>query len=450
MMGKNAAAVLRDLVKPWNVAIHSTSGLAGSVAEVSDADDKDRRGKNQEVLRRKPGLRAVPVRDRGQSIELTPWTLLHTLGRANVLARQGAGRGLAEHWASLKYCQALNGNHGRFMTLSDEGRNPIRHYKAVQSGELGIGFALAVAQEVLRRRHPDHSVSVIDAEIALRAGWTLTGKEDSALRALKRPHFFLEVWKPGAPSKVVLVACKGTHGKPAQVHAQLSTAAVHVEAVHLGRPDGTPAMVFGTEIPGKDPVTLHLLEAAGSGSLLRPAGVGEVDLDTPPEDRAVVPGIDLAWGTGDEPRMVPGFHVRPEDYGWFRRVLAHADAAGLMAFSGGGEPTAKYLSKRQGKRHFEQYTHAGTGIVQDIAYSVHGVDFVGTDHVFRLNGTRVEAFSGIARDLFKDLAAGRVEEYRRGAYALREEWSDEQWDAKWNGPVSLSRDGSVLAIRVLG
>ncbi|MER8187984.1 hypothetical protein [Kitasatospora sp. NPDC094015] len=203
-MGKNAAAVLRDLVQPWNVAMHSTSGLAGSVAEVSAADDRERREKNQELLRRKPGLRAVTVRDRGHSIELTPWKLLHTLGRANVLARQGAGRGLAEHWASLKYCQALVGNHGGFMTLSGEGRNPIRHYKAIQSGELGIGFALAVAQEVLGRRYPDHSVSVIDAETALRAGWTLTGKVGSAHRASKRPHFLLEVWKPGAPSKMVL------------------------------------------------------------------------------------------------------------------------------------------------------------------------------------------------------------------------------------------------------
>ncbi|MFD7585666.1 hypothetical protein ACFV84_09595 [Kitasatospora sp. NPDC059811] len=446
---KKAAAVLKDLAQPWNVSIHSTSGLAGSVAEVSELDDKGRREKNQELLRRKPGLGAVPVRDRGQSIELAPWKLLHTLGRANVLARQGAGRGLAEHWASLKYCQALAGNHGSFMTLSDEGRNPMRHYKAVQSGELGIGFALAVAQEVLRRRYPDHSVSVIDAEIALRAGWTLTGKEDSSHRAAKRPHFFLEVWKPGEPSKVVLVACKGRHGKAAQVHAQLSTAAAHVEAVHIGKPDETPAMVFGTEIPGKDPITLHLLETPGDGVLHLPAGAREVNLDSPPEDHAVVPGIDLAWGTGEKPRVVSGYHVRPEDYTWFRRVLAHVDAAGLMAFTGGGEPTARYLSQRQGKRHFEQYTHAGTGIVQDIAYSVHGIDFVGTDHVFRLNGTRVEAFSGIARDLFKDLAAGRVEQYRYKAHALRSEWPEEAWDTKWGGPVSLSQDGSVMAIRVL-
>lgn len=31
------------------------------------------------------------------------------------------------------------------MMLSEEGLNPTRHYKAVQSGELGFGFALAVA-----------------------------------------------------------------------------------------------------------------------------------------------------------------------------------------------------------------------------------------------------------------------------------------------------------------
>ncbi|MEU7730218.1 hypothetical protein AB0B78_34110 [Streptomyces sp. NPDC040724] len=55
------------------------------------------------------------------------WDVLHSLGRANVLARQGAGRGLTEHWAGLKYCQALTGNDGRYMALSTEGRNPRRH-----------------------------------------------------------------------------------------------------------------------------------------------------------------------------------------------------------------------------------------------------------------------------------------------------------------------------------
>ncbi|MDX2393473.1 MULTISPECIES: hypothetical protein [unclassified Streptomyces] len=60
-------------------------------------------------------------------------------------------------------------------------------------------------------------------------------------------------------------------------------------------------------------------------------------------------------------------------------------------------------------REFETFTHAGTGIVQDVTHTIHGKKFVGTDHVFRLNGVRVEAFSGLAEDLFDHLRDGRVE-----------------------------------------
>ncbi|WP_405713963.1 hypothetical protein OG264_32470 [Streptomyces xanthophaeus] len=114
--------------------------------------------------------------------------MLHSLGRANVLARQGAGRGLAEHWASLKYCQALTGNDGRYMALSTEGRTPRR----------GIGFALALARRVLAAQYPDHSVSVIDAQIAMRAGWELTGREAGRSSAPRRPGFFSAPTQPGA------------------------------------------------------------------------------------------------------------------------------------------------------------------------------------------------------------------------------------------------------------
>jgi hypothetical protein len=113
----------------------------------------------------------------GQSVTVTPWEVLHALGPATVLSRQGAGRGLAEHWGCLKYCQALEGSSGKYMKLSEEGLNPRRHYKTVQSGELGIGFALAVAERIVRKRYPGHSVSLVDADIALQAGWALVGKD---------------------------------------------------------------------------------------------------------------------------------------------------------------------------------------------------------------------------------------------------------------------------------
>ncbi|MGW1564860.1 hypothetical protein ACWCQ1_52020 [Streptomyces sp. NPDC002144] len=84
------------------------------------------------------------------------------------------------------------------MALSEEGLNPRRHYKTVQSGELGIGFALAVAEQALRKRYPDHLISVVDADIALQAGWALVGKDVKRRDWVKlRPDFLLEAWKPG-------------------------------------------------------------------------------------------------------------------------------------------------------------------------------------------------------------------------------------------------------------
>lgn len=74
--------------------------------------------------------------------------------------------------------------------------------------------------------------------------------------------------------------------------------------------------------------------------------------------------------------------------------------------------------------------------------------FVGTDHVFRLNGTRVEAFSGVRANLFGHLSPGRLEQYRSDVYALRSAWPSDTWDEEWGGPVSIHEDGSVLAMHL--
>ncbi|MCH0573182.1 hypothetical protein I3F60_28730 [Streptomyces sp. MUM 136J] len=79
------------------------------------------------------------------------------------------------------------------MALSTEGRNPRRHYAATQSGELGIGFALALARRVLAAQCPNHSVSVINAQIAMRADWEPTGREAGRSSAPRQPGFFLEM-----------------------------------------------------------------------------------------------------------------------------------------------------------------------------------------------------------------------------------------------------------------
>ena len=64
-----------------------------------------------------------------------------------------------------------------FLGLTDEGHRIADHYKSLQSSELGIGFALTLAEHMLRSRFPDHSVTIVSADTALRAGWALTSRD---------------------------------------------------------------------------------------------------------------------------------------------------------------------------------------------------------------------------------------------------------------------------------
>ncbi|KUN68842.1 hypothetical protein AQJ46_19975 [Streptomyces canus] len=93
--------------------------------------------------------------------------------------------------------------------------------------------------------------------------------------------------------------------------------------------------------------------------------------------------------------------------------------------------------------------HAATDSVQDAACTLLGIPFIGTDHVFRLNRTRVEAFSGAHADLFTHLSRGRLQQYRSDVHALRPKSPADTWDEEWNGPVSKHQDGSVLAMHLL-
>ncbi|GAA4617802.1 hypothetical protein [Saccharopolyspora hordei] len=461
-MRKSAEDVLEDLARSSNISLHSNDELVRAVARAATAADKERAKKKAEAkkpknedtaLRRKPEL--LPIRAWNErAIPLTPWDVLHTLGRAIALSRRGAARGLAEHWGALKYSQALTDDMSRFMKLSVEGKSSTsQRYKAIQSNELGIGFALAIAERVLSHRYPDRVVSIVPADTALRAGWALTSKEKGTrIKYSYRPQFFAEVWKPGEPSLVVPVACKGSHSNTAYCSRQLASASAHVEAVHIGPWNETPALIFSTTLPSdKDRhVTVHALRAGGNGGWLSaPRGTGP-GVDTPLEDVNQPPNITVPARGGEPPRSDLGFHITKKQFDWFARVVARTDAAGLTAFAGHGNATAQYLTKRQGKEYFEtDFEHAAAQSVQDAEQDLLGICFSGTDHIFRLNGPRVEAFSGVARDLLGHLVRGEVAEYRRKTYRRRTKWPHTTWDDDWGGPVSIHPDGSVLAMRLL-
>ncbi|MET9218587.1 hypothetical protein ABZX65_07335 [Streptomyces sp. NPDC003300] len=444
---KAIAEILEELSTTSHVQVRSSAELADQVSKAAAEEDKKRLEDGRGPQRRRTDYRAV--RTAPQSLALTPWQVIHAISLGAAAGRQGAGRGLAEHWGSLRYSQAMEANRGRYLQLSSEGRDLLRFYKATQSGEIGTGFASLLAENVVRSRYPDHSVSVIPADVALKADWTLrsSGTDGRPEALQRRPHFFVEAWQPGQPSHVLLLASKGRHSSVRQVHKQLSTASAHVESVHIGPYGTVPYLLIGTEIPTKESLAVHVLEVPGA-TALRPPGkpsAPDLDLYLEQENRAA----DTVRPAGHGETTVPGFQIMPDSFAWFSSVLALTEAAALMAFTGGGKPTVQYLTKEQGKRHFQHDANANTARLRDAEHTIHGIDFVGTDHIYRLNGTRVEAFSGLRRSLYLHLHHGRVNEYRREVHDLRGQWPDHSTSKQWNA-VSVRADGTVMAIRLRG
>ncbi|WP_326739828.1 hypothetical protein [Streptomyces sp. NBC_01022] len=204
-MARTARQTLNALSRATNINVQSTAELAARVDSATAAADKKRREKGQGPVRRKPGLLPLPRTECSQTIELTPWQVLHAVARGYVLAGQGMGRGLAEHWLSLKFCEALGANRAGSMDLTDKGRTPERWYKAMQARELAVGFGLAVAEHIVQQRYPDHVTSVVDTSTVLRAGWPLNVSQRNR-SSRPRPDYLIEAWKPGEPSKITLVS----------------------------------------------------------------------------------------------------------------------------------------------------------------------------------------------------------------------------------------------------
>ncbi|MGQ7753650.1 hypothetical protein ACUN29_35095 [Streptomyces sp. WC2508] len=448
---KPTEEVLQDLTQPSNVSVHSDVVLVGKVEAAIAADDKKRKENEYEPLRRKPSLAPIPQTELPRQFEVTLWDVLHTLARATALSWRGAGRGLAEHWGALKYTQALAGGRNSFLGLTDEGHRIADHYKSLQSGELGIGFALTLAEHMLRSRFPDHTVTIVPADTALRAGWALTSRDKGEkVKYRYRPQYFAEIWRPGEPSLVIPLACKGNHSDSATSAEQLASASAHAEAVHIGPWNETPGLLFSTQLPTDGgTMTIHALQAPGSGGRLFPAEVREPNLNAPPFQANVMPDIHPPAEGLVAPEAVRGCHVQAKDYAWFQESLAHTTAAGLMAFTGSGHATARHLTDRQGRKRFTGPEHAADMSIQDASHTLFGNAYVGTDHVFRLNGPRVEAFSGVDEKVFRLLARGDTKEYRALVHASRHVRPRLTFDKDWGGPVSVHADGSLLALRLL-
>ena len=220
------ASALGRLIEPSTVSFQSSSYLVGLVNKKAKVLDAERQRKQMALHDRKPRLVPVSKSEHGGGMRLTPWELLHTLGRATAFSGSGSSRALSQHWGCLKYITTLQANGHGVMELSDDGKDPRYHRKSVQAEDLGIAFALAAAARIVRSRHPDYAFEVVDADVALEAGWALRGPEVKGRGNTKlRPDYFLVGFKEGEPARVVTVECKGSHGPADAQHEQLAKAA---------------------------------------------------------------------------------------------------------------------------------------------------------------------------------------------------------------------------------
>ncbi|MFJ8025692.1 hypothetical protein [Streptomyces sp. NPDC096311] len=64
------------------------------------------------------------------------------------------------------------------------------------------------------------------------------------------------------------------------------------------------------------------------------------DADHALDDRNIYPDVRIPGEDDEDEQRVSGFQVLPDHYTWFRTALVRAGAAGLMGFTGGGQPTA--------------------------------------------------------------------------------------------------------------
>lgn len=446
------STALRKLDEPVTVTSQSNEELAGRVRRQIRKLDEEREERGDAPHERKGMLAPVEQLKRGHGMRITPWELLHTLSRATVLGRHGSSRALAQHWEALRYITALQANSHGHVELSEDGKDPRYHRKAVQAKDLGIAFGLAAAQHAVQLQYPDYRFDVVDTELALEAGWPLRGVDRSLRESTKvHPNFLLVGRKPGRPMRVVSVDCKGTHGGDDYQHEQLARSAAHIPRIVLGHLDEgggpPPSLVVTTAIAGTGGIETRLLDPEGDGLLAVP-GKSAPDLAGPVEEKNELPVVPFTNAHGGEDSRA-GFCIPEDDWEWFSRVLARSTAATLLSFAGDRGTARTMLTRRQQNRLGSGHHRTNTKMQCDTGITLGGMSFVGTDHVFRLDGQRVEVFSGVREHLHQLLVEERLDEHEVELAAAMSTWRRGKAQAKqeWGGVISMDSAGALLAIR---
>lgn len=396
----------------------------------------------------------------------TPAQVLHELGMATTFFSEPAFADIARRWVCLRYCATLVRDPSDYLALSQDAEEVVHHHKAVQSEQLGIGLALVVAKEALRRQYPGWVFSAVDAEVALRAGFVgglAPVRQTSPSK--RRPDYFLVGRKRGGGGgfRVVVLECKGTHSDRSYALTQLATAGVQVQTVEVGGSVPPGLMVASSLSPSG--IVSYLLEVKGDDELWSGPDeqFGEL-LDEHVDELLAAPCEELDLQPSSpaletfHARRAPGalqvFGIPAERRSWFFRVLARTAAANALLFAGDGVHAAEYATARQ-RLHSRSQADGSlasgpepVNLVRPIRLA-DGLVLQGTfDQAPLPDGRVLEVHRGVDQELYQLLEEGRVGPYFRAAGRVRSRWLEARARSRPDGIVSVGHDGTVLSLRI--
>ncbi|MFY1702639.1 hypothetical protein ACN28G_12985 [Micromonospora sp. WMMA1923] len=360
------------------------------------------------------GKPLTPVNVGKGLLPTSPAQVLHALGVATTLLTASPLAQVARHWAHVRYCATLTRTRQQRLALSTHANAVVYHHKVTQSEQLGIGLALVVARDVLRRQFPRWTFHAVDAEMALKAG---------------RPQ-----------SSLMVASCLAQSG---------------ITAYALD-PPGDDELWSG----GNDHLD-ELLSINPEEQFWRPRPAApdetrdrEEPADAPPAATGTTPATSAADPAEELPPGAPQvFDVPAEQRGWFTRVLTRAVAATTLLFAGDSATASGYATPRQRGREEPELqpglfeldppwatSTAGTIPLPD------GLSAEGTRYRAPLGrGRTLEVFRGVESSLYRHLAEGRVGPYLKGAPAV----FGRRATARDGGVYSYGPDGTVLVVHLL-
>ncbi|KGI81285.1 hypothetical protein IL38_12465 [Actinopolyspora erythraea] len=423
-----------------------------------------------------------------ESLCTSPADVLLNIGVATALFDGSPFAEVARHWAQVRYCGTLRRKEGR-LALSEAGNRVVHHHKVAQSEYLGIGFSLVVVREVLRRRYPDWTFSPVDVDYAFRYGG-VAGLGEVNQYTDSRPDYFLvgRRTKGGGGLKLVVLECKGTHQGTGHAVEQLAKACKQVASVEVGgrSPDGlmvaTLLQASGIESkvidppgdsdlwqgsaqdmddllnerPGPPPGEFEIREVGAEAAEepdsepdsesepetvagVEPEGRADSEVGPPPEE----------GDSGERPARSMVVNVPERLRTWFSKMLANANAASALLFAGAGDAAARYL-KDSGGSTIPMNFHEEEGLRSSLrSFELpNGMSILGTRYSTGLPGGRtLEIHKGIEKNLYRELEAGRLAGFMRGAHEIAEERS-RSFPRDPRQSVALGNDGTVLWMRV--